>query len=202
MTFFNYDFNFLIGSIEALVNVSMKANNWSAFTNGYETGKNDTYFKGFKLNGKSFPLVVKLTIHAPWKFHETGGKIYNSDQYNDDVKGGVLKFDGKFHFELSVAPELFSKTSFKKIHAEYDEFKDIPVEKWTLDLSDKNFKSFTKKDIASIEKWVMRAGANMRENTKLGIEQQLLRRFNEFYVADPVWAEAYAPKIIKDVFLF
>ena len=42
----------------------------------------------------------------------------------------------------------------------------------------------------------------MRENTKLGIEQQLLRRFNEFYVADPVWAEAYAPKIIKDVFLF
>ena len=129
MAFFNYDFNFLIGSIEALVNVSMKANNWSAFTNGYETGKNDTYFKGYRINGKNFPIVVKLTIHAPWKFHETGGKIYNSDQYNDDVKGGVLKFDGKFHFELSVAPELFNKTSFQKIHAEYDEFKDIPVEK-------------------------------------------------------------------------
>ena len=145
---------------------------------------------------------MKLTIHAPWKFHETRGEIYNSDQYNDDVKGGVLKFDGKFHFELSVAPELFSKTSFKKIHAEYDEFKDIPVEKWTLDLSEKNFKSFTKKDKASIEKWVMNVGANMRENTKLGIEQQLVRRFNEFYVADPVWAETYAPKLIKDVFLF
>ena len=78
---------------------------------GYETGKNDTYFKGYKLNGKSFPLVVKLTIHAPWKFYETvsGGKIYTAEQYNDDVKGGVLKFDGKFHFELSIAPELFSK---------------------------------------------------------------------------------------------
>ena len=204
MTYFNSDFHILISSIEALVNVSMKANNWSAFTNGYETGKNDTHFKGFKLNGKSFPLVVKLTIHAPWKFYETGsgGKIYTADQYNDDFKGGVLKFDGKFHFELSVAPELFSKTSFKKIHAEYDEFKDIPVEKWTLDLSEKNFKSFTKKDRDAIEKWVMKAGANMRENTKLGIEQQLVRRFSEFYAADPIWAETYAPKLIKDVFLF
>ena len=204
MTYFNLDFHILIRSIDALVNICMKANNWSGFTTGYETGKNDTYFKGYKLNGKSFPLVVKLTIHAPWKFYETGsgGKIYTAEQYNDDVKGGVLKFDGKFHFELSIAPELFSKTSFQKIHAEYDEFKDIPVEKWTLDLSEKNFKSFTKKDKASIEKWVMNAGANMRENTKLGIEQQLLRRFNEFYAADPVWAEAYAPKIIKDVFLF
>lgn len=204
MAYFNFDFNFLIGSIEALLNISMKANNWSAFTKGYETGKNDTYFKGYKLNGKSFPLVVKLTIHAPWKFYETGsgGKIYTAEQYNEDVKGGVLKFDGKFHFELSIAPELFSKTSFQKIHAEYDEFKDIPVEKWTLDLSEKNFKSFTKKDRDAIEKWVMRAGANIRENTKLGIEQQFLRRFNEFYVADPVWAETYAPKLIKDVFLF
>lgn len=204
MTYFNLDFHIFTSSIDALVNICMKANNWSGFTTGYEIGKNDTYFKGYKLNGKSFPLVVKLTIHAPWKFYETGsgGKIYTAEQYNDDVKGGVLKFDGKFHFELSIAPELFSKTSFQKIHAEYDEFKDIPVEKWTLDLSEKNFKSFTKKDKASIEKWVMNAGANMRENTKLGIEQQLVRRFNEFYAADPIWAETYAPKLIKDVFLF
>lgn len=202
MATYNSDVRDLIDSIDAMVNVAMRANNWSLFTNGYEKGKNDTYFKGYRQDGKTFPVVVKLTIHAPWSFYEWNGKRTSAIDYNNDLGGGKLEFDGKFHFELSIAPDLFSKTSFYSLNAEYEEFKDVPTEKWTLDLTAKKFKAFTKKDKAAIEKWVMNAGANMRENIQDPIKQQIARRFEEFYEVNPEWAEEYAPQTVKDIFIF
>ena len=142
MSNFNRDFMDLLDTIDTDINKKMHTYGWVQFLNGYYENRNDTYMKGFRISGKSFPVVLTLKMHFPWSFHEWNGRSMNAETYrttdSSKVGGGILQFDKEFHFELKVDTDHFKAYNARaEFQAEPDEFENIQSEKFTLDLSHK-----------------------------------------------------------------
>lgn len=202
---FNSDFTEFLKKLDPPLTVVARNNGLRHFTNGYYNNTNDSYFRGFAINGKSFPVVFTLVFNFPWTFHEWSGRSYKAIDYSSSTGGGYLKFDGLLHFELKIDTDLFKNLGFNdEFKAEPNEFLNIESEKFTIDKTNltKNIKSFTLADIKNIEKWFDKAIKNMLEKVEQPISLQASRRFDELMAYDETIAMKYCPQNVKDIFIF
>lgn len=209
MSNFNSDFKDLLDTFTPDINKKMRDKGWVSFLNGYYENRNDTYMLGYKLNGKSFPVVLTFKFHFPWSFHEWNGRSMNAETYrttdSNTVGGGVLQFDKEFNFELKIDTDHFKAYSRTfDFEAEPDEFENIESEKFTLDLShkEKNIRQFTKAELSQIVKWLDKAVDLMQQKIEKSIEAQVARRIEEIMKVNEELALKYAPDSIKDMFIF
>lgn len=202
MSKFNSFFTDFIDEITPIINTALNKYSWSSFMNGYYKGKNDVYFIGYKQSGKMFPIVITLKMEFPWALAGNYGRIINSIDYSND-KEGMLLFDKIFTFSFYVDEEYIGKHNLDGLTAEFTEFKDVPVEKFVLDLRDKSkVHRFTRKQKDQIGKWAEAAGKNILLNIQDGIGKQVARRFEEFVKVDEQLAMKHAPQEVKDIFVF
>ena len=205
---YNTDFRDFLrsGELEQNITKTMRSLGWSSFLSGFEEDRNDMNFTGFRWNGNGhFPVVIGLTVHVPWKFFSHYGKVTKAKDYSMNLDGGILRFDGEINFTLKVRPEFFSSYGAKgKFEAEEKEFLNLPEETMTIDNSNKKngMKKMTKADVSKFVKWLEVAVKNLEENLHPAIEKQVGRRFEEIMAIDEEMAIKYAPKEIKDVFIF
>ncbi len=204
---YNSDFTELIDAISPALIPIARVNNLGSFTNGYYKGTNDTYFQGFRINGKSFPIVITLIYNFPWHFNGWSGTTWTSNNYsNSEIKGGgFLSFNKIFNFELKIDIDMFNKNSGNpNFVVEPNEFMNIESEKFSLDKTEleKTFKKFTQKDIRIIEKWFDSAIKNMMKKLEVPISLQVARRYDEVNSYSEEVALKYCPQNVKDIFIF
>jgi|SaaInlStandDraft_4_1057021.scaffolds.fasta_scaffold40895_3 hypothetical protein len=68
----------LIDLIAPMLAKSLGKYSWSSVTNGYYK-ENDKYFIGYRLSGRSFPIVVTLVMDFPWKYKQWNGELIGTD---------------------------------------------------------------------------------------------------------------------------
>lgn len=203
MTQYNNEINDFFHDIIPIISKSLNKYAWVSFTNGFYKSKNDSYFVGYKISGASFPIVATLRMDFPWKLHSNYNIIRSNDYNFNKDKNGKTVLDKIFNFYFYIDESNVHKYEYKGLSAEFDEFENVPIEKYILDLKDKSkVERFNKVEQKQIAKWAENAGKNLLLNIQSGIGAQIERRFDEIVKVDEQMAMKYAPQSMKDIFLF
>lgn len=180
--------------------------NWVYIMNGYVDGTNDTYYFGFRQNGKYYPTMFQLSIKNNWQFmSHRSFEVLSAEDYTTDVNyGGTVVFDKIT--EIIIEPQLHSLdvNNINGFGPEAEEYKAIKPVVITYDFTQKDEykRKFTKADIKKITKLVLEELPNFLEEFEEATKKQAVRRFDELRIADEDLAMKYIPDDVKDIFVF
>jgi len=202
---YNSDFTDLIEELNKELRISIRNDyNWVSIMNGYTTNKNNEYFNSYRKNGKSFPMMFRISIFNNWKFHSWSGDVFDAKDIAKAKGGGRVIFDDTIR--ITIAPELdrLDVNDFNGLHPEALEFESIkPIRlSYLLKQSTPERRNITAKDRSNIIGMIYDHLDLFLKEMEIAASKQISRRFQEFLSVDEEFALNHAPDDIKDIFIF
>jgi len=202
---YNSDFTDMIEDLNNELSISIRNDyNWWPIINGYTSNKNNEYFNSYRKNGKSFPMMFRISILNNWRFHTWSGDVFDAKDLAKTKDGGRVIFDDTIH--ITIAPELdrLDVNDFKGLYPEALEFESIkPIKlSYLLKQSTPERRAITAKDRSNIIGMIHEHLASFLDDMESAASKQISRRFEEFLSVDEEFALNHAPDSIKDIFIF